>query len=59
MRFALSEDQGLLQDSITKALADLSPLDRVRKFADGNEETAPDTRRGFFVPRPLEWEPCT
>ena len=47
MRFALSEDQGLLQDSITKALADLSPLDRVRKFADGNEDAAPDIWAGL------------
>lgn len=42
MRFALSEDQGLLQDSLNKALASLSPLERVRQFADGGEQTAPD-----------------
>ena len=47
MRFALSEDQTLLQDSITKALADLSPLDRVRRFADGGETTAPDIWAGL------------
>lgn len=35
MRFALSEDQKLLQDSVTRALAGLAPLDEVRKFADG------------------------
>ena len=33
MRFALSEDQTLLQDSLNRALADLVPLDRVRRFA--------------------------
>jgi alkylation response protein AidB-like acyl-CoA dehydrogenase len=47
MRFALSEDQGLLQDSLNKALAQLSPLDRVRKFADGGEMTAPDIWAGL------------
>ena len=47
MRFALSEDQTLLQDSITKALADLSPLERVRRFADGGETTAPDIWAGL------------
>lgn len=47
MRFALSEDQGLLQDSLNKALASLSPLDRVRKFADGGEMTAPDIWAGL------------
>lgn len=47
MRFALSEDQTLLQDSLTKALADLSPLERVRRFADSGEETAPDIWAGL------------
>lgn len=47
MRFALSEDQVLLQDSINKALASLSPLDRVRRFADGGEESAPDIWAGL------------
>ena len=47
MRFALSEDQSLLQDSIGKALADLSPLERVRKFADDNECSAPDIWAGL------------
>ncbi|MBL8553727.1 MAG: acyl-CoA/acyl-ACP dehydrogenase, partial [Phenylobacterium sp.] len=47
MRFALSEDQGLLQDSLNKALAQLSPLDRVRRFADGGEMTAPDIWAGL------------
>jgi len=47
MRFALSEDQVLLQDSLTRALADLAPLDRVRKFADGGEASAPDIWAGL------------
>jgi len=47
MRFALSEDQTLLQDSLNRTLADLSPLDRVRKFADGNECSAPDIWAGL------------
>ncbi|MBL8774224.1 MAG: acyl-CoA/acyl-ACP dehydrogenase, partial [Phenylobacterium sp.] len=47
MRFALSEDQGLLQDSLNKALASLSPLERVRRFADGGEMTAPDIWTGL------------
>ena len=47
MRFALSEDQMLLQDSLNRALADLSPLDRVRRFADDNQPTAPDIWAGL------------
>lgn len=47
MRFALSEDQVLLQDSLTRALADLCPLERVRRFADGDEEAAPDIWAGL------------
>ena len=47
MRFALSEDQTLLQDSLNRALGDLSPLDRVRRFADANEATAPDIWAGL------------
>ena len=47
MRFALSEDQVLLQDSLTKALASLSPLERVRRFADGGETSAPDIWAGL------------
>ena len=47
MRFALSEDQRLLQDSLEKALAELSPLERVRRFADQGEESAPDIWRGL------------
>ncbi|MBI1197037.1 MAG: acyl-CoA dehydrogenase [Phenylobacterium sp.] len=47
MRFALSEDQTLLQDSLNKALADLSPLDRVRRFADSDACSAPDIWAGL------------
>ena len=47
MRFALSEDQKLLQASITKALESLSPLERVRRFADQEQETAPDLWSGL------------
>jgi alkylation response protein AidB-like acyl-CoA dehydrogenase len=47
MRFALSEDQVLLQDSLNRALAELSPLDRVRRFADGDECSAPDIWAGL------------
>lgn len=47
MRFALSEDQVMLQDSLNRALAGLSPLDRVRRFADGDETAAPDIWAGL------------
>jgi alkylation response protein AidB-like acyl-CoA dehydrogenase len=47
MRFALSEDQKLLQASVTKALEALSPLERVRRFADHEQETAPDLWSGL------------
>jgi len=47
MRFALSEDQKMLQDSVAKAAAGLSPLDRVRRFADKGETTAPDIWAGL------------
>jgi alkylation response protein AidB-like acyl-CoA dehydrogenase len=48
MRFALSDEQRLLQDSVTKALASLSPLERVRKFADNPEgDWAGDIRGGL------------
>ncbi|THD78515.1 MAG: acyl-CoA dehydrogenase [Phenylobacterium sp.] len=42
MRFALSEDQKMLQDSLAKALAEASPLDRVRKFAADPKDKAAD-----------------
>lgn len=47
MRFALSEDQVLLQDSLTKALEQLAPLERVRRFADQEEASAPDIWAGL------------
>jgi alkylation response protein AidB-like acyl-CoA dehydrogenase len=47
MRFALSEDQRLLQDSVTRALGELSPLERVRRFADAGEASAPDVWAGL------------
>lgn len=47
MRFALSEDQVLLQDSLRKALEQLSPLERVRRFADQDEASAPDIWAGL------------
>lgn len=37
MRFALSEDQRLLQDSLARALEQLSPLERVRRYAEGGD----------------------
>jgi alkylation response protein AidB-like acyl-CoA dehydrogenase len=42
MDFALSSDQKLLQDSLTRTLFDASPLDRVRKFADDPADKAAD-----------------
>jgi alkylation response protein AidB-like acyl-CoA dehydrogenase len=47
MRFALSEDQKLLQDSLGKALAEASPLDRVRKFAADPKDRAEDVWRAL------------
>lgn len=47
MRFALSDDQVMLQDSLNRALADLSPLERVRRFADNDETAAPDIWSGL------------
>ncbi|HEY8616311.1 acyl-CoA dehydrogenase family protein [Phenylobacterium sp.] len=47
MRFALSEDQRLLQDSVVRALAAFAPLERVRRFADQEESSAPDIWQGL------------
>jgi alkylation response protein AidB-like acyl-CoA dehydrogenase len=47
MRFALSEDQVLLQDSLAKALASLSPLERVRAFAGDPADRAADVWQGL------------
>ncbi|HVI33526.1 acyl-CoA dehydrogenase family protein [Phenylobacterium sp.] len=37
MRFALSDDQRMLQASVGKALAELAPLERVRAYAEGGD----------------------
>lgn len=42
MRFALSDDQKMLQDSLAKALAEVSSLDRVRRFAADPQDKAAD-----------------
>lgn len=42
MDFALSSDQKMLQESLSRTLADASPLDRVRKFADDLKDPAKD-----------------
>lgn len=47
MRFGLSEDQRLLQDSVTRALEALCPLTRVRRYAEQNEVTAVDVWAGL------------
>ncbi|MFC3069127.1 acyl-CoA dehydrogenase family protein [Phenylobacterium soli] len=47
MRFALSEDQKMLQASVGKAIADLAPLDRVRRYAEGKETIAADIWAGL------------
>jgi alkylation response protein AidB-like acyl-CoA dehydrogenase len=47
MRFALSEDQKLLQDSLVRTLADASPLERVRRFAEDPKDRAEDVWRAL------------
>ena len=47
MDFALSSDQKMLQDSLVRTLADASPLDRVRKFADDPADAAADVWRAL------------
>ena len=42
MDFALTSDQKLLQDSLTRTLADASPLERVRRFADDLSDKGAD-----------------
>src|SRR6476469_6628361 len=42
MRFALSEDQKMLQDALVRTLADASPLERVRRFAADPADRAED-----------------
>ena len=47
MEFGLSEEQGMLRDSIASFLTANAPLDRTRRFADGNESRATDVWRGL------------
>ena len=47
MDFALSSDQRQFHESLTRTLERLSPLERVRRFADGNEPVARDVWRGL------------
>lgn len=47
MEFALSHDQRQFQHSLERALERLSPLDRVRRFADAGEPVARDVWRGL------------
>jgi alkylation response protein AidB-like acyl-CoA dehydrogenase len=47
MRFALSEDQKLLQESLSRTLADISPLERVRRFAEDPKDKADDIWRAL------------
>ena len=47
MRFALSEDQVMLQDGLRKALADVSPLERVRRFAGDLTDGGADIWQGL------------
>jgi alkylation response protein AidB-like acyl-CoA dehydrogenase len=47
MRFALSDDQKMLQDSLAKALLEVSPLERVRRFADDPDDKAADVWRAL------------
>ena len=42
MEFGLSEDQRLMQESVNRTLEKVSPLERVRKAADGGEDYARD-----------------
>lgn len=39
MQFGLSEEQTLLQDNVNRFLDDNTPLDRVRAYADGGNDT--------------------
>lgn len=47
MRFALSDDQKMLQDSLVRTLADASPLDRVRRFAADPADRAEDVAKAM------------
>jgi alkylation response protein AidB-like acyl-CoA dehydrogenase len=47
MRFGLSEDQRLLQESVARALEALAPLERARRFAAEGEARADDVWAGL------------
>ncbi len=47
MEFALSEDQRLLQDTVSGFLRDNAPLDVIRKVAEGDAQAAADLDRGL------------
>lgn len=47
MEFALSEDQRLLQDSLSGTLGQVSALDEVRKVADGDATVAEEISRAL------------
>src|SRR5213595_2772803 len=42
MDFALTPDQRMMQESLTRTLAEASPLDRVRKFAGDLSDNGAD-----------------
>lgn len=47
MDFALTQDQRMMQESLVRTLADASPLDRVRRFADDRGDTGADVWRAL------------
>ena len=47
MEFGLSKEQELLQDSVAKFLDRSAPLERVRKFVNGDETRAADVWDGL------------
>jgi alkylation response protein AidB-like acyl-CoA dehydrogenase len=47
MDFALTSDQRMLQESLARTLADVSPLERVRRFAEDPTDGAQDVWRGL------------
>ncbi len=47
MRFGLSEEQTLLEDSVNRFLRDHVALDRVRTYADGNSDSDEDIWQGL------------
>lgn len=47
MRFALSEEQRMLQDSLVRTLAEATPLERVRRFAGDPKDKGADIWRAM------------